>query len=141
MIPTVPRELHWFYAEKRPSAGAIAEQLRQSLWFARLQEAWISPVDPTRKEPPFRYRGYWREQIFEIEFEPQRYVTLRASGELPQVVEALRRSLGVGPAFFYLDEEGRAVYEWRWADREDRWRELQGIPRYQRLRRLDRRGS
>ncbi|MCS6963755.1 hypothetical protein [Thermoflexus sp.] len=141
MITVVPPEVHWFYAEKRPSAGAVAEQLRQSLWFVRLQEAWVSPEDPTRKEPPFRYRGYWRERAFEIEFEPRRYVILRAAEDLPKVVEALQRSLGVGPAFSYIDEENGVVYEWRWGDREARWQELQGIPRYQRLRRLDRRGS
>ncbi|HXF68587.1 MAG TPA: hypothetical protein VNK89_02170 [Thermoflexus sp.] len=141
MITVVPPEVHWFYAEKRLSAGAVAEQLRQSLWFVRLQEAWVSPVDPVQKEPPYRYRGYWRERTFEIEFEPRRYVILRAAEDLPRVVEALQRSLGVGPVFSYLDEEGKVVYEWRWGDREARWQELQGIPSYQRLRRLDRHGS
>lgn len=136
MVTVVPPEVHWFYAEKHPSAGAVAEQLRQSLWFVRLQEAWVSPVDPRQKDPPFRYRGYWREHVFEIEFEPRRYVILRMAQDLPRVVEALQRSLGAAPAFAYVDEEGRAVYEWRWGDREARWQQLQGIPRYQRLRRL-----
>ncbi|WP_448593819.1 hypothetical protein, partial [Thermoflexus hugenholtzii] len=111
MTAGVPPEVHWFYAEKRPSAGAVAEQLRQSLWFARLQEAWVSPVDPLQKDPPFRYRGYWRGYAFEIEFEPRRYVILRMDQDLPKVVEALQRSLGAGPRFAYLDGEGRVTYE------------------------------
>ena len=136
MVTVVPPAVHWFYAEKRPSAGAVAEQLRQSLWFVRLQEAWVSPVDPCQKDPPFRYQGYWRGHVFEIAFEPRRYVILRMAQDLPRVVEALQRSLGAAPAFAYGDEEGRTVYEWRWGDREARWQQLQGIPRYQRLRRL-----
>jgi len=125
---------HWFYSSKMPSAGAIAENMRHEFWEFHVYGVWFTCTQP---ELPYKYRGLWEGKEFEVEMEPRKYLIVRSKDELPWIIEGFKRALRVVATFRYQDKDGRYVYEWRPADREERWQSMQGKPAFKNLKRLD----
>lgn len=129
----IDRATHWLYAERQLSAGAAVENMRHDLWAAGFYGIWLRL---TRAEAPYQVSGVWKDDRFEIEFEPRRFLTIRSAKENEWLKKAFTRVLGEPPHFQYEDRAG-VVYEWRLAEREARWQSMQGLPAYKNLKRLD----
>ena len=72
-----------------------------------------------------------------FEWEPGKYFILRMGEERKDLIGAIRQILfNLKPAFSYQDLDGLYVVEWHMDDSEARWKDIQGNPQYQGLRRL-----
>ena len=129
---------HWFYSSQMPSAGAIAENMRHDFWEMHVYGVWFTCTQP---ELPYRYRGVWEGQLFDVELEPRKYLIVRSQAELPWIAEGFRRALRLVPTFKYQEADGRFAVEWRVDERESRWQAMQGKPAFKNLRRLDMRAT
>ena len=65
-------------------------------------------------------------------------VILRTGAESREIIGVMRQILKMRPALTYQDTDGMFVVEWHTDGGEGRWREVQGQPQYQSLRRLRR---
>lgn len=124
---------HWFYGERQLSASATVEKMRQDLWTYGFYNIWLTL---TKKEPPHLVRGLWGQEKFEVEFEPRKFLIIRAVKEKDWLKTAFTRALGMAPHFHYQDKTNVNIYEWRMADRDGRWQAMQGLPAYKSLKRL-----
>ena len=129
----IDRVTHWFYAERQLSAGAIVENLRHDLWANGFYNIWLSLKN---HQPPYLLSGLWGQDKFEIEFEPRKFLMVRAAKENEWLKKAFTRTLGMGPHFQFQDKSGQFILEWHMADREARWQSMQGVPAYKNLKRL-----
>jgi len=129
----IDRATHWFYAERQLSAGATVENLRHDLWANGFYNIWLSLK---KNEPPYLLSGLWGQDKFEIEFEPRKFLMIRAAKENEWLKKAFTRALGMGPHFQFQDKSGQFILEWHMADREARWQSMQGVPAYKNLKRL-----
>jgi len=125
---------HWFYSSKMPSAGAIAENMRQEFWEMHVYGVWFTC---TSQELPYTFRGLWDNKQFEVELVPRQYVIVRSGEELPWIAEGFKRALRTVPTFKYQEPDKRHVVEWRMDGREERWQAMQGKPAFKNLKRLD----
>ena len=146
----IDRATHWFYAERQLSAGATVENLRHDLWANGFYNIWLSlkkmeqspsPEDGIDSsfggnQPPYLLSGLWGQNKFEIEFEPRKFLMIRAAKENEWLKKAFTRALGMGPHFQFQDKSGQFILEWHMADREARWQSMQGVPAYKNLKRL-----
>ena len=124
---------HWFYADRRLSPGAAIEDLRHDLWALGNYNAWLRLA---KNEPPYIASGLYGPDKFELEFEPRKYVIVRAARENEWLIKGFTRSLGMKPHFQYQDKQGQFVTEWRMIGLEARWSSMQGVPTYKNARRL-----
>lgn len=124
---------HWFYAQRRLSPGAAIEDLRHELWAGGYYNVWLRLANT---EPPYRVKGWYGVEAFELEFEPRQYVVIRAAQENEWLLKGMARTLGMKPHFQYQDKQGHFVTEWRMAGREARWSAMQGVPIYKNVKRL-----
>lgn len=127
------RAMHWFYAEQQMSAGAAIEKMRHDFWINGFYNVWFTL---TKKEPPYIVRGMYTQQPFEVEFERQKYLIVRANKENEWLRLGFTRTLGMPPHFQYTDTKGNTVWEWRMVDRDARWQSMQGVPAFKNLKRL-----
>lgn len=127
----------WFYEEPEHDAFAIVERLNATFWAARIGQILCTAC--TRAEPPFKCRGQWRDEPFELEWVPRQSLALRGTTELTELVPQITRILGgLKPAFRYRTAEDWYVYEWhRGTDEQHRaWQQIQGVPAYKHPERL-----
>ncbi len=120
----------WFYEEPEHDGFALVERLNATFWAARVGQILCTAC--VHAEPPFKCRGQWRDEPFEIEWEPRRCLILRGATELGELIPQLSRVLGFKPAFRYVDAEDWHVYEWHLGAENERaaWQALQGKPAY-----------
>lgn len=124
----------WFYSTPEPRPYYIEERVNHTLWNNRLQNVFMSC---TQAEAPVKMEGSLNGMPIFFEFVAGQYFTLRMGEERKEVIGALRQILlGLKPCFTYQDSEGLFVVEWHTDGGEARWKNLQGDPACQGLRRM-----
>ncbi len=124
----------WFYSTPEPRPYYIEERVNHTLWQNRVQGISMSCVQAAN---PIRMEGSWNGMPVYFEWEPGRYFVLRMAEERKELIGVMRQILlNLRPSFMYQDGEGLYVVEWHTDADEARWRDIQGNPLYQGLRRL-----
>jgi hypothetical protein len=124
----------WFYSVPEPRPYYIEERVNHTLWKNRLQGVWMSC---SQAEGVIKMEGTWSGQPMFFEWVPGQYFKLRMTEERKEIIGVMRQILlGLLPAFSYQDLEGMVVIEWHTDGGEARWKDIQGNPQYQGLRRL-----
>jgi hypothetical protein len=123
----------WFYSTPEPRPYYIEERVNQTLWKNRLQGVYMTCTQATN---PIRMNGTWRDSQVTFEWKPGDYFILRTSSEEKDMIGVLRQILMLRPAFAYKDADGMYVVEWHTDGGEKRWKDVQGKPNFQGLRRL-----
>ena len=124
----------WFYSTPEPRPYYIEERVNHSLWNNRLQNVFMSCV---QAQSPVKMEGSLDGMPMAFEFAAGRYFTLRMGEERKDVIATMRQVLlGLKPSFTYQDSEGMFVVEWHTDGGEARWKEIQGNPAFQGLRRM-----
>lgn len=124
----------WFYAKPEPRPYYIEERVNHTLWKNRVQGLYMSC---TQAEDPIRMEGNWNGIPVMFEWEPGQYFTLRMGEERKELIAVMRQILlDLKPSFAYQDIDGLYVVEWHTDEGTTRWKEIQGNPQYQGLRRL-----
>jgi len=125
----------WFYSTPEPRPYYIEERVNGTLWKNRLQNIFMTCTQHTA---PYRMEGRWYDMPVQFEWQPGQYFTLRTSKESKELIGVLRQILMMPPVLSYMDADGMYAVEWRTDGGENRWREVQGNPKFQGLRRLTR---
>jgi hypothetical protein len=73
-----------------------------------------------------------------FEWEPGKYFILKMGEESKEIIGVMRQVLMMRPTLMYQDNDGMYVVEWHTDGGESRWKQIQGQPQYQSLRRLTR---
>ena len=124
----------WFYSTPEARPYYIEERVNHSLWNNRLQNVFMSC---TQAESPVLMEGSLDGMPMFFEFVPGQYFTLRMGEERKDIIGTIRQTLlGLKPTFTYQDTDGMFVVEWHTDGGDIRWKELQGNPAYQGLRRM-----
>lgn len=124
----------WFYSKPEPRPYYIEERINHTLWRNRVQGISMSC---NQAENPIKMEGSWNGMPVLFEWEPGDYFTLRMGEERKELVVVMRQILlGLKPSFAYQDIDGLYVVEWHIDEGVNRWKEIQGNPQYQGLRRL-----
>ena len=91
----------------------------------------------TQAEKPIKMEGNWNGIPVLFEWEAGDYFILRMGEERKDFIGVMRQILlGLVPSFAYQDIDGLYVVEWHVGDTDTRWKDIQGNPQYQGLRRL-----
>jgi hypothetical protein len=126
----------WFYTTPQARPYFIEERVNHTLWKNRLANIHMTC---TKADVPIHMEGRWHNEMpVSFEWQPGKYFILRLGEESKEIIGVMRQILMMRPAFAYLDNDGLFVVEWHTDGGEDRWRELQGKPQYQSVRRLRR---
>ena len=125
----------WFYTTPEPRPYFIEERVNHTLWKNRLQGLSMICTQATL---PIKMEGVWNEMPVTFEWEPGKYFKLRSGREVKELIGVMRQILMIRPALMYVDSEGMSVTEWYTDGGKERFREVEGNPEYQRVRRLRR---
>ena len=124
----------WFYSNPEPRPYYIEERVNHTLWKNRVQGVFMSC---TQASNPIKMEGNWNGMPLYFEWIPGKYFTLKAGEENRELIGVIRQILlGLKPSFTYQDIEGLHVVEWHTDEGEERWKEIQGNPRFQGLQRF-----
>ena len=123
----------WFYTTPEPRPYYIEERINHTLWKNRLQTLFMQCTQAT---VPIKMEGNWQGNAVTFEWQPGKYFTLRMAQESRELIGVVRQMLMMRPALSYSDPDGMYTVEWHTDGGEERWREIQGDPRYQGPRRL-----
>ncbi|KXK21242.1 MAG: hypothetical protein UZ15_CFX003001559 [Chloroflexi bacterium OLB15] len=124
----------WFYSTPTPRPFFIEERVNHTLWTNRLANIYMTC---TQAENPIRMVGSWANEMpVEFEWQPGKWFILRMGEENKEIIGVMRQILMFRPAFAYRDPDNRFIVEWHTDGGEERWKEIQGIPQFQGLRRL-----
>ena len=124
----------WFYSVPEPRPYYIEERVNHTLWRNRVQGLYMSC---TQAASPIKMEGSWNGMPVLFEWEPGDYFILRMGEERKELVAVMRQILlGLKPSFAYQDIDGLYVVEWHTDYGVKRWKDIQGNPQYQGLRRL-----
>jgi hypothetical protein len=123
----------WFYTTPEPRPYFIEERVNHTLWRNRLQGLSMTCTHYTT---PIKLEGIWNGMTVEFEFQPGKWFILRAGREVKELIGVMRQILFIRPAFAYTDANGLFCVEWHTDSGAERFRELQGNPVYQGLKRL-----
>lgn len=126
----------WFFSTPEPRPYYIEERVNHTLWKHRLQGIFMSCVQYT---PPYKMAGNWNGMPVLMEWKPGDYFILRTGEERKELIGVIRQILfNLKPTLAYEDAQGLHVVEWHTDGGVKRWKEIQGNPNYQGLRRLTR---
>lgn len=126
----------WFYTTPEARPYFIEERVNHTLWKNRLANIHMVCTSPTT---PIRMEGRWQgEMPVVFEWEPGKYFVLRTGQETKEIIGVMRQILMMRPAIAYQDSDGMFVVEWHTDGGEERWKEIQGKPQFQSVRRLRR---
>lgn len=124
----------WFYSKPEARPYYIEERVNHTLWKNRVQGLFMTC---TQAQNPIKMEGNWNGMPVYFEWEAGKYFILRMGEERKDMVGVMRQILlGLKPAFAYQDTDGLYVVEWHTDSDEKRWKDMQGNPQYQGLRRL-----
>lgn len=123
----------WFYSTPEERPFYIEERVNHTLWKNRLQGVYMSCIQHTA---PYRMEGSWNDMPIQFEWQPGDYFILRTGREVKELVGVMRQILMIRPALMYQDQDGLYCVEWHTDGGEKRWKQIQGQPGYQGLRRL-----
>lgn len=123
----------WFYTTPEPRPYYIEERVNTTLWKNRLQTLYMTCTQATI---PIKMEGVWQGSPVTFEWQPGKYFILAMAQESKEFIGVMRQILMMRPAFSYDSPNNMHVVEWHTDGGETRWREIQGNPQYQGLRRL-----
>ena len=124
----------WFYSTPEPRPYYIEERVNHTLWNNRLQAVSMTC---TQAADPIRMEGNANGMPLTFEWQPGKYFILKMGEERRDIIAVIRQVLlGLKPSFAYQDTDGMSVIEWHTDDGDSRWKDIQGNPQYQGLRRL-----
>ena len=124
----------WFYSTPEPRPYYIEERVNHTLWKNRLQGLYMTCTQATT---PVKMEGDWDGIRVTFEWQPGKYFILQMAENRKELIGVIRQMLlGLRPVLAYEDSENMYVVEWHTDGGEERWKNLQGDPRYQGLRRL-----
>jgi hypothetical protein len=124
----------WFYSTPEPRPYYIEERVNHTLWKNRVQGLYMSCTQAT---VPIQMEGTWKEMPVFFEWKPGDYFILRTDRESKELIGLVRQVLfNLRPTLTYEDPQGMHVVEWHTDGGEKRWREVQGNPQFQGLRKL-----
>lgn len=123
----------WFYTTPEPRPYYIEERVNHTLWKNRLQTLFMTCTQAT---VPIKMEGAWQGSLVRFEWQPGHYFMLTTTRESKEFIGVMRQILMMRPAFSYENPEGMHVVEWHTDGGQGRWKEIQGNPHYQGLRRL-----
>lgn len=123
----------WFYSTPEERPFYIEERVNHTLWKNRLQGVYMTTTQHTA---PYKMEGNWNDMPIQFEWQPGKYFILRAGREVKELIGVMRQILMMRPALMYQDQNGLYCVEWHTDGGEARWKEVQGKPGYQGLRRL-----
>ena len=124
----------WFYSTPEPRPYYIEERINHTLWKNRLQSLYMNCI---QAEAPIQMEGNLHGMPVEFEWVPGQYFILRAGERRKELIGVVRQMLfNLPPNFEYQTSTNLHVVEWHTNDGEARWKELQGNPSYQGLRRI-----
>lgn len=125
----------WFYRQPEKSKYLLEERVRTSFWDARFGSLW---VDTVSTDSPIRMEGSFNGAPLQLEWEPEKWFRLSTHPAQPGLVKGISNTILRRPVtLMYEDPSGHTVWEWRLADADKRWQEIQGKPAYRNLQRLD----
>lgn len=126
----------WFYSTPEPRPYYIEERINHTLWNNRLQGLHMTCTQATT---PIQMEGIWNGMPVFFEWEPGKYFVLRTGEKRRELIGVLRQMLfNLQPTLEYEDPSGLHVVEWHTDGGAERWRQIQGNPNFQGLRRLSR---
>lgn len=126
----------WFYTTPQPRPYFIEERVNHTLWKNRLANIHMTC---TQAETPIQMEGFWQGEIaIQFEWQPGKWFTLRMGEESKELIGVMRQILRMPPVLMYQNNNGLTVVEWHTDGGEERWKQIQGQPQYQALRRLRR---
>ncbi len=118
----------WFYSEPEHDPYLIEERVNQTLWNARQVYLYL---DCVQAAPPYKMVGEWKDIHIEVEWEVGKHFTLRTDHEAPGLRRGISQALGISPpSLAYQAVDGTYVTEWHVDGGGERWREVQGQPKY-----------
>src|SRR5690606_9054116 len=123
----------WFYTTPEPRPYYIEERVNHTLW--KNLEQTLSIVC-TQAVPPIKMEGNWQGSGITVEGQPGKYFILSMDQESRELIGVVRQMLMMRPALMYENPDGKHVVEWHTDGGGERWREVQGNPAFQGLRRL-----
>lgn len=127
----------WFYSTPEPRPYYIEERINQSLWNNRLQGLFMSCTQATL---PIKMEGNWNGMPVHFEWEPGKYFILRMGEKRKDLIAVVRQMLlNLTPVLEYEAADGLYTIEWHTDGGQDRWKQIQGNPSYQGLRRISKR--
>ncbi len=124
----------WFYSTPEPRPFYIEERVNHTLWNNRLQGVYMVCTQAT---VPVKMEGDWDGNHVTFEWQPGKYFILGMAEERRELIGVLRQILlGLRPTLTYINPDGLHMVEWHTDGGTERWKQLQGDPRYQGLKRL-----
>ena len=124
----------WFYSTPEPRPYYIEERINHTLWKNRLQGLYMTCTQATT---PIQMEGIWNGMPVFFEWQPGKYFILRTGEKRRELIGVLRQMLfNLQPTLEYEDPSGMHVVEWHTDGGAERWRQIQGNPQFQGLRRL-----
>jgi hypothetical protein len=133
MNPMATDSRTWFYTTPEPRPYYIEERVNHTLWNNRLQTLSMSCTQAT---VPIKMEGDWQGNRIMFEWQPGKYFTARMDQDSRELIGVIRQMLMMRPLLSYDGPDGMHVVEWHTDSGDDRWREIQGDPHFQGLRRL-----
>jgi len=125
----------WFYTTPVARPYFIEERVNTTLWKNRLSNIHMIC---TRADTPIHMEGRWGDMPVEFEWQPGKWFILRMAQESKEIIGVMRQVLMMRPTFAYQNSDGMHCVEWHTDSGEERWKEIQGKPQYQGLRRIKR---
>ena len=124
----------WFYRPPEQQPYLLAERVNGTFWEERLGGVSLSVE---KAASPFAMTGNYNGADVRMEWEPNKWMRLETAPAAPALAQGLSNALRRKANFRYATPDGHTVWEWRIADADKRWQELQGKPIYGDPVRLD----
>ena len=124
----------WFYRVPESQPYLLAERVNGTFWEERLGGVSLTAA---KVDSPFVMTGTYNGADVRLEWEPNKWARLETAPAAPSLAQGLGNALRRKPNFRYDTPDGHTVWEWRIADADKRWQELQGKPVYGDPMRLD----
>ena len=124
----------WFYRAPENQAYLLAERVNSTFWEERL--GGVS-LNVEKSESPFAMSGIYNGADVRMEWEPNKWMRLETAPAAPALAQGLGNALRRGANIRYETPDGHTVWEWRIADADKRWQELQGKAAFGEPVRLD----
>ena len=124
----------WFYRQPETNPYLLAERMRTCFWDARLGSLWLDTISTAG---PLVMQGTYIGSAIKLEWEPRQWLRLSSQPAQTSLTDCVQALLQRRPDLRYETPQGDSVWEWRIADVEKRWQEIQGKTSYSNLQRLD----
>ncbi len=127
----------WFYRQPETQPFMVTERLNGTFWQARAVEIYWRCVETGS---PYRAEGFMGDTRVEMEWEPTKWLRLKAPADFdlkPLMTVISRKVLAIPATLTYGGADGFQYVEWHRDGGDARWAELQGKAGFVKPQRLD----